>query len=187
MIPNSQSEKILHRMKSLLALATDAGASDNERELAQKRLNLYLKRYDMVVEDLLDEPRNVWAKLATTTAIERQLAVQVGCYVTKKRTISVDKRGNAYYIRCTEREKVEIERIYDTLRPVFNTEIDLTIRAFFEAHDLFSGEQPDDGEGEKVCVTEDMIQRWKKEQARARLIDAVPLHQQIGEGTNAKE
>jgi hypothetical protein len=73
------------------------------------------------------------------------------------------------------------DRIYNTLRPLFNAEIELTVQAFYNAHDLFSGEKRDDDE-EEVVVTAEMIMRWKRVKDRTKQIDRVSLHKQLEEG-----
>lgn len=129
---------------------------------------------------MLDEPQDAWAVVPTLNKFERDLAEQIAAFVTGERTITIQKaKGRNHKIQCTKRQKPEIERLYSSLREVFNKELDSTVLAFFQAYGLFP--PAEENEGERPPVTDEMVFRWKKAQRRSQQIERVNLHHQLEE------
>ena len=130
-------KKLIEQLKKLRNLA-ERGATEHERDAAQRMYDTICRTHDITPDELVDvrEVRFFDVK----TEHDRKLLVQIVCAVLDLTDFSVWKQGrkrNKLGFELTEAEFVKIERMYRIYRADFRKQIDRAYRAFVEANRIY--------------------------------------------------
>lgn len=125
-----------------------------ERELAQKKLDELMKKYQLTDEDVSDEIEDYF-DIRFYHPWEQLLLWQIG-YKVLNSTESYGRRGHGrnrqlkvVVFKCTKAQFLEIEYLFSFYRELFQRELDILLSAFIQKHRLF-GIPDDDSEGKKM-------------------------------------
>lgn len=130
-------KKLIEQLKKLRTLA-ERGATEHERDAAQRMFDTICRTHNITPDELADVREVRFFEVKTD--YDRKLLVQIVCAVLDSRDFDVWKQGqkrNKRGFALTEAEYVKIERLYRIYRADFQKQIDRAYRAFVEANRIY--------------------------------------------------
>lgn len=131
------NESKLELLNKLKALANDTRGNENERQTAEKQLEILMKKYKITEEDLGKverKERKIWHYWDW----EYRLVNQV-CYKLFPNFDRWSYRRDKHhtYIELTDAEWIEFEYVYNIYKKDFEKELDLFFIAFIQKNHIF--------------------------------------------------
>lgn len=176
-------EKKLELMKKLRALA-ERGIG-GEKETAEKKLALLMKKYNIEEEELSDE-KLIDFDFRYKNNFEFQLLRQLFYKIADGREKYTYKYGKGsktiYGISCTKAEGLQIQIEYDFYRELWKEECDFFFSAFIQKHEIFK--KIEDGGAGQSTLTNEEIERML---AMMEGMQDKTIHPLLGCGEERKE
>jgi len=153
-------ERIERRIKALLAMSRRG--TENEREIASRKLRELLDRHDLILDDFDDDATQTYW-FSYSTKYERKLLFQVLFLVLGEPRMEYYQRPSSRKIGFDLKkiDFVEVDRLYSHWKRELKVEIKRTFEAFIQVNEIFgkfSGSREELTEEEKAEMR-DVVQR----------------------------
>ena len=179
-----EQNRIKERLLKMYRLATDG--VDGEKDTAQRLLNENLKKYDLTIEDLIEDTKGeekvYWFKVKDR--YQRKLLCQLyGTFIAKKQTYSTYGLFNKKFeigFKVTKNQYVELSLMFDFYQNQWKKELEkqkeMIFMAFISKHKISL---------KSVDVSEMSLEELKKASRICDMMhdmDDVSFNKQIGTG-----
>lgn len=142
-------ESIYEKLRSILRLSQDPAAPQGEKIAAQNALNRLLEKYQITLEDLLEEKKDIfWFRyddrhmmLVLEQCVDRIVSPFNGEYVES--WSRPHSRMKGFYITPTAAKEVEI--FYEHYKKAWRDDLERFKLAFIHRNDLFSHNRVSEG------------------------------------------
>ena len=151
-------EKAILQLKKLRALA-ERGATEHERDAAQRMFEKLNKANDIAPEELFDM-REVCFFTAKTD-LEKRLVTQIVAAVLDSHDFTSWKKGkrrNQIGFELTKGEYIKVSRLFDVYKKDLEKEMDRTYHAFVRANMIYASSVTRDAD----AITEEELREIKR-------------------------
>ena len=151
-------EKAILQLKKLRALA-ERGATEHERDAAQRMFEKLSEANDIAPEELFDM-REVCFFTAKTD-LEKRLVTQIVAAVLDSHDFTSWKKGkrrNQIGFELTKGEYIKVSRLFDVYKKDLEKEIDRTYHAFVRANMIYASSVTRDAD----AITEEELREIKR-------------------------
>jgi len=127
-------------LKKLNALAMDSRGNENERRLAEERLNYLIKKYDIDPESINMENlvrRDIYFKDTWELKLIGQTIYKL---MPGRGLYKAHNKKHWVFCEMTDAEYLEFEMYYCAYKAAFSNELELFIRAFIAKNDIYPKE-----------------------------------------------
>lgn len=147
MTVDPQDPSVLKVLRSIYALLIDPGSTEGERQAAQNRLDHLLKKYDLTLDQIIEQKeKKVTVKFDFDSPFEQTLLFQILFMVLDVGTISYGDRSwregytrksrKYIWIELSSLQYVEVSSLYSHYRKALKRDLDEFVSAFIYQNHL---------------------------------------------------
>lgn len=129
-------DTIIDLLRKIKTLA-DNGI-DGEREVAQKKFMQLLLKYDLTLDDIVDQSIS-WHAFGYKNVMEKSLLLQCVGYIMQTREVrhAFVRNRKKLIFQITKTQAVDLTECYEHYKKELNGELDMFFSAFIHKHRIF--------------------------------------------------
>jgi hypothetical protein len=180
-------ESMLKKLRQILALARDSGATPAERQAASDMLNRLMDKHG-ISSKALEDAELTFISLAYKNSFEKQLAMQVlGKFGIESyyrvNPITLKKQPGRIWVQCMTHKKAAIERYYAQMRRSLSKTLDTGLSAFIQVNNIF----PPDEQIEDKEYTPDELEQIREILRMAAAMRSTQILEELPAGLDRRD